>query len=373
MHRVALRCLFHDRVRLAAALVGVAVATVLMLIQVGIYHGFGAAASAPIRHIGGDVWVMSRDNRQLDHSPVLFAGADASLRAHPCVRSVRAALFEFTTFRHADGTLDSLELVGVDLAGAPVPWSMARGLPSDLNAPGRITVDVNDAAMLGARDPIGAPLEIAGRTAHVGALTRGLRGNFGIHPIAFASARTARELAGLGPREASYWVAELEDPRCAPSVIAAVERDPSLRAMGAEAFAERVERELLDTSGIGVALAFIALLGFAVAATIVAQTLLASLRQHRRELAMLKALGARPAELVSFVAWQTALLASVGVAAGVGLAYLLREGLSGLSVPVVLPAGAVALGALTVLGLCAAASLGSVRAILRIEADEVLR
>jgi len=42
-------------------------------------------------------------------------------------------------------------------------------------------------------------------------------------------------------------------------------------------------------------------------------------------------------------------------------------------VPVILPASAVAIGALTVLGLCVVASLWSVRAVLRIDAQEVLR
>src|SRR6185503_8464631 len=114
---------------------------------------------------------------------------------------------------------------------------MARGLPSDLGAPDRITIDERDADIAGLRDPIGAPVEIAGRTAYVGALTRGLRGNFGVHPIAFGSARTVRGLMRMGEGETTYWVAELRDRACAPSVIAAVERDPALRAARTEDFA----------------------------------------------------------------------------------------------------------------------------------------
>jgi len=376
VHRIALRCLVHDRGRLAVALTGVAVATLLMLVQVGIYFGFADAASAPIRRIGGDVWVMSSENKQLDHSPVLAVGTDAIVRGHPCVRSVRAAIFQFTVFRDAAGRLDSLELVGVDPGdGAPpVPWSLARGLPGDLGPTGRVTIDARDAqAIVGRRDPLGARLEIASGAARVGALSRGLRGNFGIHPIAFGTARTVRELTGMGPRQSTYWVVDLEHADCAVPVAASISKVPGLRAERTNDFAVRIERQLLETSGIGIALGVVAALGFAVAAVVVAQTLLASLRQHRRELAMLKALGARPLELVAFVGAQVAVLAGVGTSLGVAIALLLRRTLSGLSIPVVLPGSAIAAGAATVALLCALASLGSVRVVLRLEADEVLR
>lgn len=345
-----------------------------MLVQVGIYYGFAEIASAPIRWIGGDVWVMSEDSRFLDHSPVLPAGSDARLRSHPCARSVRAAIITWSTYRRASGALDSIELVGVDgPTEHAVPWSMVRSVPADLAGPGRISLDVLDTDVVGVRDPIGAAIEVGGRTARVGALTRGLRGNFGLHPISFGSARTVRTLAGLGPSESTFWVADLDDEACAAAVIAHVERDPRLRAMRTADFAGRAERDLVETSGIGVALGFIALLGFAVAAAVVAQTLLASLYAHRRELAMLKALGATPLELFAFVGWQAAFLAVVGTSSGTLLSLALRRALTGLAVPVVLPMGAVALGVATVLGLCALASASSVRTILKLEATEVLR
>lgn len=372
MHRIALRALCFARARLAAALVGVAVATLLMLVQAGIYDGFAAVASEPVRRIGGDVWVMSRDHRQLDHSPMLPGATAARVLADPCVRRARAAIFLFTTLRRDGGALDSVELVGVD-PGAAVPWSMAEGLPGDLGSGRAITLDTRDADVAGLRDPIGARVEIGSGRARVAALSRGLRGNFGIHPIVFGSARTVRSLAELGPNDAQYWVLDLARPSCAATTIAALERDPELQAVPTEAFAGRIEAELLETSGIGVALGFIALLGFAVAAAVVAQTLLQSLRQHRRELAMLKSLGARRSELVAFVGWQTACLALVGAALGVVIALPLGDLLAGLAVPVVVSARSALLGASMVVVLCAAASLLSVRAVLRIEASEVLR
>lgn len=372
MHRIALRALVFDRLRVAAALIGVAVATLLMLVQAGIYEGFASVASEPVRRIGGDVWVMSRDHRQLDHSPMLEGAVASRLRADPCVRHTRAAIFLFTTMRSGDGALEAIELVGLD-AGPVVPWSMARGVPADLDARGAVTIDARDASLAGLRDPLGASLEIGVGRGRVSALSRGLRGNFGIHPIVFGRADTIRALASLDAHDAQYWVLDLDRPRCAASAIATIERDPLLRAERTADFAREIERDLLETSGIGIALGFIALLGFAVAGAVVGQTLVASLRQHRRELAMLKSLGARPSELVSFVVWQAGFLAVSGAALGIALVLCLRDVLGGLAIPVLITWDAIGLGAAVIVGLCAVASLVSVRAVLSIGASEVLR
>ncbi len=373
MHRIALRSLLYDQGKLVAALTRVAFATLLMLLQVGIYFGFGFGASSIVRAAGGDVWVMAHGTRHVDQGNLLPAGADAALRSQPCVTSVRPLIVAWAPFERPQGATDSLQLIGVDLDEGErlVPWSMQRGLPSDLAAPDRMTIDLHAADVVGRRDALEGSVEVAGRELQVAAVTRGIR-DIGINPMVFTSVRTARERVGAGSNQASYWVAEVAHRGCIPSVIAAVERDPALDATTTEAFAGSTEDALLEGSGVGVALSFVAVLGCLVAIVVVGQTLYANLQHHRRELAMLKALGGTRAQLVGFVAWQAALLAIVGSAAGAALTLALRGVLSGLAVAVVLPPAALvgALGAMLVL--CALASLTSVRAVLRLEAVEVL-
>lgn len=374
--RIALACLFADRGKLITAVTGVTVATVLMLVQLGIYRGFADVASAPIRWIGGDLWVMSKDTRHLEQGAVLFAGSDAALRRHACVARIRPVIVQFTPFRRASGLVDMMELVGVDMsqqASSVLPWSLERGLPKDLTAPRRITLDIVNAEIAGKRDLLGAPLEVNGRLVHVGAVTRGLRSNFGLHPRSFTDARTAREILGLRPGEATFWVADLKDPMCAESVIASVETDKNMTARTKDAFVERTERELLESSGVGLALGFVALLGWAVAAVIVAQTLVASLKQHQKELGMLKALGARRSELTAFVAWQAGFFATTGAALGLAVTFVLQHLLKDLAVPVLLSPGALVVGVLLVFFVCGVAAISGARAVFRLPADEVLR
>ena len=65
-------------------------------------------------------------------------------------------------------------------------------------------------------------------------------------------------------------------------------------------------------SGAGAALAFSALFSLVIGIVIVGQTLYSITREHLKELATLKAMGASRGELVGFVSWQASFLALVG-------------------------------------------------------------
>lgn len=53
---VALRSLVFDRSKLIGSLAGVALATTLLLVEIGLYVGLLDSSAALVRHVGGDVW-----------------------------------------------------------------------------------------------------------------------------------------------------------------------------------------------------------------------------------------------------------------------------------------------------------------------------
>src|SRR3974377_1574548 len=57
---LASRNLFHDRLRLAATLVGIVFSVVLVMIQMGLFFGFGHMVSTMIDHASTDLWVVPR-------------------------------------------------------------------------------------------------------------------------------------------------------------------------------------------------------------------------------------------------------------------------------------------------------------------------
>ena len=374
MHDVALLSLLHDRGKLVAAIAGVSLAATLLLVQIGLFVAFLETSSAIVRRLGGDVWVMARGTEVVDNGETLSAGSRGAVASIACVRAVRGAVIAVATTRKPSGALDYVQIVGVERAQHPfVPWQMLRGLPSDLAGPDRVAIDEHDIGKLALpADPIGHGIEVGGRVARVAALTRGIR-SFALYPYLFAQIDVARQLAGMAEGQAQYWIAELQSPACAPSVIAGLRKHVDLDAHTTVEFARMTESYWVFGSGAGGALAFCAVFSLLVGAVIVAQTLYSITKDHEKELATLKAMGATPAELVAFVAWQASLLALVGGGIGGSMAAALRSVLSSKGIAITLSAPVLVIGAVAVVSMCALASVPSVRRVLAVEAAEVFR
>jgi putative ABC transport system permease protein len=303
-------------------------------------------------------------------------------------------ILAYALLRRDDGALVATQIVSTDapvrfllderaassadpyspVAGARAfPWSVVRGLPRDLDMVDRGSVEALDLGLLGIEaDPVGATLHLNGRPLFVTAVTRGLR-PFTATPYVFTSPTTAREIVGLAPDQATFFVLDLARAACGPAVRAYVERRPGLAAHSTEDFAAMTERHWIESSGIGAVLRFGAVLALLVGMVLIGQTLSSITQMHVRELATLRALGARRRELLSFVVWQAAFLAIAGGMTGAGAAWLVRDSLAGMALDVRLDAGVGLLGAGAVLVMCAVASLGSLRAVTSIEPDQVLR
>jgi putative ABC transport system permease protein len=371
---VALLSLLHDRGKLVAAIAGVALAATLLLVQIGLFVAFLETSSAIVRRIGGDIWVMARGTEVVDNGETLASGSRSAILARSCVRQVRGVVISVAMLRKPTGALDYVQIVGVERGQRPlVPWALARGLIADLRGPGRVAIDEHDLEKLSLPDdPIGHGIEVGGRIATVAAVTHGIR-SFALYPYLFAEIETARELAGAAEGQAQYWVADLESPACAASVIQRVRKYPDLDAHTTDDFARMTEGYWVFGSGAGGALAFCAVFSLLVGAVIVAQTLYSITKEHEKELATLKAMGATPGELVAFVAWQASLLAAVGGGIGASLAAALRAVLSSEGIAIALSGQVWAIGAIAVLSMCALASVPSVRRVLTVEAAEVFR
>ncbi|MCA9606981.1 MAG: ABC transporter permease [Myxococcales bacterium] len=373
MHRIALKTLLHHRAKVAAALAGVAFATALMVIQVGLYDGLRARASVLVDRIGGDLWIMAAGTSMVDDSELLASGVDLRVRAHPCVTAVRPAIVAWLPYRTPAGARHTLQLVGTERGAPYVPWSMAEGLPDDLRGPDRVAVDEGDLPRLGLRPPIvGSRIEIAETDVRVAATTTGIR-NVSLIPIVFADIATARELAHASPTGATYWVLDLDHPSCAASIAADVERDPRLDAMTREELAEVTQYHVVTESGAGVALAFVAILGLIVGVVIVGQTLFSLVREHHKELGMLRAVGATRGELAAFVGWMATFVAIAGGGLGLGLAYLVESGLGGRSIGLVYGPEAIVGGLGAVFVMCGIAGAFSLASVLRLDVVKVLQ
>jgi putative ABC transport system permease protein len=374
MLELALRSLAHDRGKLAAAIAGVAFAATLLFVQIGLFEGFLQTSSALIRRVGGQVWVMSEGTLVLDNGRPLSDQARATVASAPCVARVRGLVVSSVRFKKPSGAVDNAQVIGVEAWQTPrVPWTIVKGFVGDLSAPMRVAVDEHDLDKLGVTgDPIGANVDVFGVDARVAALTSGIR-SFALYPYLFTELESARRLARLDPGSANYWIADLEDPACAADVVAKLDAVPGLDAHTTATFEAKTEHYWVVDSGAGAALAFSALFALVVGAVIVGQTLFSITKEHLKELATLKAMGASPREITSFVAWQASFLAVTGGAFGFGLASTLESALSSQGIQVVLSRWVVIVASSAVASMCLLASGPSLHKALTLEAAEVFR
>lgn len=373
MRRIALQSLFFDRGKLVTSVLGVAIATALLLAQIGIYEGMKTSSSRVIRNFAGDVWVMARGTAVIDNAETISAGVGPLVVAHPCVSQARGLIHSMTFARRSDGSYEAVVLVGSSpRQHTPYfPWRLVTGLPGDLAHPLAVTIDRLDAKKLGLpEDPMGATFELQGQNAHVVGVTRGIR-SIMVMPYLFTSLDNARSVLGLSEGQVSHWVLDLTNPSCVPDVIDWVERHPDLQALTTADWAERTEQYWIRESGAGSMLGLTAILGLVVGVVIVGQTLYSLTQQHFKELAMLRVIGANGGELASFVAWQVLVIGVAGAILGTGLAYGVGWIMERSDVEVDLSEPVVSFGLVTIALMCTLAAAYSVRAVLRIRGTEV--
>ncbi|HUQ04059.1 MAG TPA: ABC transporter permease [Kofleriaceae bacterium] len=374
MIRIALSSLFFERGKLLAALSGVAFAANLVLVQMGLFFGFQQASTAVISRAGGDLWVMARGTQLVDFADPLSPGVGEQIRAVPCVERARPVIFSWASIRKPSGGIDNVQLIAAEPApGRALPWALAEGLPADLRAPKRIAVDEADLDRLEIPRPaIGQQVELQDGPVYIGAVTKGIR-SFTVVPYLFAEPREARRILGLVEGQATFWAVDLADTRCAPDVRAAIERHPDLVVRDRRQFEKMTSHYWVIGSGAGATLAFAALLGLIVGLVVVGQTLYSLTESRSRELATLKAMGASGRELAAFVLWQAGLLAVSGGLVGLVWAFGLARLVQTVGLTVVLDATVIGGGLGTIVGMCALASLASVRKVVRLEAAKVFK
>jgi putative ABC transport system permease protein len=343
-------------------------------VQAGLFFGFQRASTAVITRAGGDLWVMARGTQLVDFADVLSAGVGDSVRAQPCVARARPVIFSWASIRKPSGGIDNVQLIGVEAApGRALPWSLAEGLPSDLDAPMRVAVDAADLDRLEIPEPaIGQRVELQDRAVYVGAVTRGIR-SFTVVPYLFASPKQARRILGLADGQATFWALDLKDPSCAADVRKGIEARGDLVVRDRDEFEAMTSHYWVIRSGAGATLAFAALLGLIVGLVVVGQTLYALTEGRSRELATLKTMGASGRELAAFVLLQAGFLAAIGSVIGLVWAYGLKMLVAKIGLTVVLDSTVIVLGLGSIIGMCALASLASVRRVIKLEAAKVFR
>ena len=364
---LASRNLLYDRLRLIATLVGIVFSVILVMIQMGLFLGFGRMVSTMIDHASTDLWVVPKGAKCFEDPSLLDLKMRDRIAAISGVTATIPLVIGFSDWRLESGEVTPVFIVGTDLRdGALRPWNVVDGNVQALSERGAVAVDRSYFDRLGVTG-VGSTAEIRGHHVRVVAITDGIR-SFATTPYVFVDFKSARTYTATPNDRASNLLVRINPAADREKVVQAIRA----QAGGAEVltpdeFRSRSRSFWLFGTGAGAALFAGALLGVIVGTVIVAQTLYSSTKDHLSEFATLRAMGSSNRYIYNVIIYQALLNAVIGFAIAAGLGAAVVQMTAKTALPIVItPWLMVALAVLTVV-MCVASAIGAIIRVVRID------
>ena len=369
---LASRNLFQDRLRFIASLMGIVFSVVLVMVQMGLYFGFGGMLTTMIDHASTDLWIVSSGAKYFEDLSLVDSGLRDRLLAIDGVGEVIPVVAGFSAWSLPDGAMIPVFVIGSDsTAGGLSPWNVVEGSAQSLAVPGTVAIDRSYYDRLGVSG-VGATTLLRGLPVKVGAVTDGIR-SFATTPYVFSGLSGARSYIGLPESFTSHFLVRLKPQadvdRVRRNILSSIS---GIQAYTPDQFREQSRSFWLFGTGAGAALVAGALLALIVGTVIVAQTLYSSTKDHLYEFATLRAMGASNSYIYKVIICQALLSAIIGFAfaALIGAAVVHFTSKSALQV-VITPYLMMELFVLTVV-MCIASALASIVRVVRVDPAIVL-
>lgn len=373
MASLAIKNLFHDKVRLTVTLVGIIFSVVLSSIQLGLFVGFQRATSDILYYSNADLWITSANVTHAEDGVPFSEKKLYKVLTSPEVARVEKQIVQFANWKKPNGADTGILLVGADLDGKMgVPFKIVEGNLEDLRQPDAVMVEELYKQKLGV-SKIGETIEIGGYRAKIVGFTRGVR-SFTTSPPVFTTFKNAQNFFGIPEDQTLYLVVKAK-----PNVdLQKLKTDLKSRVSDVDVYtrAEWTSKQRnywMFGTGAGITVLIAAFLGLLVGVVVVAQTIYSATVDHIREYGTLKAMGATNFYLYKVIITQAFLSGLIGYIIGMSIAlfvsHISLKGTTGIILPLELVAG---LFGLTML-MCVGASVVSINKVTRIDPAMVFK
>jgi putative ABC transport system permease protein len=368
---LASRNLFHDLLRFVATMVGIVFSVVLVMIQMGLFLGFGRMVTTIVDHATIDVWVVPKGAKCFEDPSLLDLKLRNRIAVLDGVATVVPLVIGFSDWRQDSGEMTPVFIVGADLRDhALEPWNVVDGNVQALSQGYGVAADRSYVDRLGVTG-IGSTAEIRGKKVKVVALTDGIR-SFTTTPYIFVDSKNARALTGTPGDRANDLLVRLNPNADRAKVIEAIRGQVgNAEVLTTAEFRDRSRSFWLSGTGAGAALFAGALLGVIVGTVIVAQTLYSSTKDHLNEFATLRAMGSSNRYIYNVIIYQALINAVIGFAIASGIGALVVEATAKSALPIVITSWLVAALAVLTLVMCVTSALGAIFRVVRIDPASV--
>jgi putative ABC transport system permease protein len=310
--KLALRNLFHDRLRFIATVIGIVFSIVLVTVQMGLYLGFERMVTTMIDHASADLWIVPRGTKCFEDPSLLAARNQFRVRAIDGVVDAMPIVIGFADWRMPSGTTTPVFVIGSNIKSKGLlPWNVIDGDLEALSTPNAIAVDKSYFERLGISG-VGSSAEIRRQRVRVVAATNGIR-SFTTTPYVFMDLHRARAHTGISAEEATYILVRLSPEANIDTLRRRIlENTSDAEVLTSAEFRDRSRSFWLFGTGAGAALFGGALLGVIVGTVIVAQTLYSSTKERLIEFATLRAMGSSSVYIYKVIICQALISAVIG-------------------------------------------------------------
>jgi putative ABC transport system permease protein len=367
MARLGVSMLWHDKLKLAGTLVGVAFAVNLSNFQTALFLGLLLRNTMYVDRVEADMWITPKNTQSLE-------GNDGTIPKNivDVARSVKGVAWSAPLLvgpagiKLPAGGQKSVRLIGTELPAAKGgPFHIVAGKTKDLAQPDALFFEDSRRERFGGLN-LGSVREVNGHRVQAVGFTSGLV-PFG-PALAFSSFDTAREILRIRSDEVSYVMLGLAPGADVNEVVRRLQRTfPDQLVMSRAEASWRTIIYILNESGIGQSIGMGVVMALVCGFAIVSLTMFSAVVDHVREFGTLKAIGATNMDLAKLLLAQAVTCAVAGAAIGEALTAQLIMALRGPELPLALPPW---LMAGTVVGMIFICVMASTMALLRVRAIE---
>ncbi len=373
MVSLARRNLFHDRLRFAITVAGVAFAVTLVLVQVGLFMGLLGKATVTIEHASADIWITSKDTPNVDFAHAYPETRVLRVRSVPGVARADNLIVQFMNIQLPTGAEEGVLVYGLeDLTAWNLPWSVQGADVRDLRRGDFILMDKSAERRFG-RFAIGEHREIFGRRFKIIGTTEGAA-SFTTAPIVFMDYRRAQELHQSLPSKAQYTLVKVAPGAQIATVKAEIQRRlPWNDVYTRDEWARRSRTYWVVSTGLGMNMGVTVFLGILVGIVVVAQTLYTSAVEHVKEFGTVKAIGGSNWDIYRILGEQALIAAVIGFAVGGLISLAMRPAMAKLYLNVLISPGFAATVFVGTVLMCLGAAMLSFKRVAGIDPALVFR
>ena len=342
MLKIALKMLFGDRGKYLGIVMGIALASILMIQQPGIMFSILKTVNSLITNVSGpDIWVMDPTVKNVDDGKALM---DTQLYRVRGVSGVAWAVPFYKgsqTVRMSNGEQVQSVLIGLDdatLIGGPAEF--VEGNLAALRQPDGVIVDkagaegrlAKPASTPGGKPTplkVGDSLEINDKRAVVVGIANGIQ-SFGSQPTIYTTYTRVKADYGTSARKMlTYILAKAQDGQSPAAVARRISQGTGLGALTVDEFKAKSLDYMIHYTSIIANLGFIVVIGFIVGAAVTGQIFYNFTLDNLRHFGVFKAMGTTDRTLRRMILLQALVVGFTGFGIGAGVISLYALARSG--------------------------------------------